>query len=80
MQSSIEGSVAKSPYSLLRHQSYYLGTNKIGSEGCRHLLKGQWNQLHKVNLGMIGGIEGRTISELKDAAICRRVSGKTSIH
>jgi len=51
MQPSIEGSVEQPPHSPPMYQScYYLESNDIGAEGCSHLSKAQWTNLHTLYL------------------------------
>ncbi len=80
MQPSIEGSVEQSPLTQPRHHLGYLEQNNIRAEGCSHLSKAQWTKLQTLDLGISWVIQGITISELKDAAIYRRLSGPNSTY
>ncbi len=50
MQLSIKGSVEQPPYTQPKYQLGYLGWNNIGAEGCSHLSKAQWSNLHTLDL------------------------------
>ena len=52
MQISIAGKVEQPPKTRPRYQLWYLGINKIGDEGCRHLSQSKWNNLQTLNLGI----------------------------
>ena len=48
--------VEQPPITLPTYQLWYLGSNNIGAEGCRHLSQSKWNNLQTLNLGISYGI------------------------
>ncbi len=52
MQASIEGLVDQPQHTQPMYQLLYLDNNNIESEGCSHLSKAQWTNIHTLNLGI----------------------------
>lgn len=53
------------------------GRNRIGDKGCGHLIKGQWDQLVKVDLGTRIDSKQATRSATRGADTSARVIGST---
>ena len=53
MQASIKCALDQPPNTLPTYHFCYLESNNIGAEGCKHLSKAHWTNLHTLYLSII---------------------------